>query len=115
MKIFQTVRKNLATIDFSADQRWFDAHQLRNIALSILADALQCMYIFYVADTPEQLMNSIFLTSSGILVFISYMSIISKMAELFFVLNKLEKVVNKSKLSFNFILKLIEKNMDIQN
>lgn len=103
MKIFQTVRKNLATIDFSVDQRWFDFQQLRNIALSLLADVLQCMYVFYEADTPEQLINSAFLTSSGILLFISYMSIILKMAELFFLLDKIEKVVNKRECPSEFL------------
>lgn len=95
MKIFQTVRKNLATIDFSVDQRWYDMQQLRNIGFSILADVLQGMYVFRVADTPEQLMNSAFLTSSGTLLFFSYISIISEMSEIFFLLDKIEKVVNK--------------------
>lgn len=85
----------MATIDFSADQRWFHLNQLRNIAFSILADVLQCMYVFNVADTPEQIMNSTFLTSSGILLSLSYMSIISEMGEIFFLLDKIEKIVNK--------------------
>lgn len=99
MKIFQTARKNLATIDFSADQRWFHLKQLRNIAFAILGDALQCMYVFCVADTPEKIMNSTFLTSTGILMFLSYVSIISEIGEIFFLLDRIEKIVNKRKVS----------------
>lgn len=96
MKTFQTVRQNLTTIHFGADRHWFDAQILFNIFKCIVALILQFTYMFCVADTQTDFMDSIFTTAVGVLVFMSYMHIISKMADIYFVMDKIEKIVNKS-------------------
>lgn len=99
LKIFQRVRENLAKIHFGADKNWFDFEILLNILKCKIALGLQCAYLFRVANTPEDLMNAIFTTNIGILVFISYLHIITKMVDIYFVMDKIEKIVNKSKLN----------------
>lgn len=99
MKTFQAVRQNLVKIHVSADQRWSDNQLLFHICECIFAIILQCIYLFCVANTPEELMNSIFMTTAAILVFISYLSILLKIAEIFFFMDTIEKIVNKSELT----------------
>ena len=99
IKIFQTVRQNLESINFGIDKHWFDLELLISIFKSFLALSLQFIYLFFVADTPEELMNSIFMTVAGTLVFMSFLSIVSKMADIFYLMDRLEKVVNKSELT----------------
>lgn len=95
MKVFQTVRKNFAAIHFRKDQRWFHLRTLFELFKPIMAIVLQCIYLFYDANTPEELMNSIFMTIVGILVFISLMSTVQKKAEIFFFMDWVQVIVNE--------------------
>lgn len=105
MKIFQTVRESFVLIYFSEDRRWFDIQMLANIVECILVLALQCIYLFHVADTPDELMHSIFYFTVGILVFISFMSTVQQIMDIFILMNKVEKVINKSELA-NWMYKI---------
>lgn len=98
MKMFQNVKENLASIDFSAGGHWYDFQILFHIVKCTVALGLQFAYLFCVAVTPEEIMISIFTTAVGVLVFVSYLSIIPEMAEIFYVIDKIERTVNKSKL-----------------
>lgn len=102
MKMFQNVKENLASIDFASNRHWYDFIILFHIVKCILALALQFAYLFCVAETPEEVMISIFTTAVGVLVFISYLSTASKMADIFSVIEKIQRIVNKRKLA-NFM------------
>lgn len=99
MKIFQIVRKSFATMKYSADGHWCDIGLMTNTIKCVLVLALQCIFLFRVADTPEELMHSISHFSVGILVFISYLSTVQQMADIFRLMDRVEKVINKSKLA----------------
>lgn len=99
LKIFQIVRQNFVLIYFNADQHWLSIQILINIVKCILTFVLQSIFLFYVADTPEEVMSSIFMLSVGILVFVSFMSTIRKVADIFHLMDRVEHVVDKSELA----------------
>lgn len=99
MKVFQTVRKSFVLIQFSADGRWFDIDMLTNIVKCISVLALQCIYLFHVANTPEEIMHVISYLTVGILVFMSFLSTVQQMADIFRLMDKVEVVINASELA----------------
>lgn len=99
MEIFQTVRKSFVLIKFSADGHWFDIDLLTNIIRCIFVLALQCIYLLHVAETPEELMHSISYFTVGVLVFMSFLSTVQQMKDIFRLMDRVEKVVNKRELA----------------
>lgn len=98
LKIYQTVRKHFTSIQFSEGRRWFHSQLLFEQLKCILAIVLQCIYFFYKANAPEEFMNSIFMTTVCILVFISFVSTARKMEMIFSFMDQDEIVINKRKL-----------------
>lgn len=96
MKVYQTVRECFFLIEFHANEYWFDINMLVNIIKSILGLSLQCIYLFRVADVPEELMHSIFFSTAGILIFISFSSTVQQMMDIFRLMDTVEKAINKS-------------------
>lgn len=96
LKLYQAVRKNFVSIQFTEDQRWFQLLPLFDRFTRILGIISECIYFFYVANTPEELMNLIFMTTVAILVLISVLDTSRKMEVIFFLMDQVEMVVNKS-------------------
>lgn len=103
MEIFETVKNNLASIGFVANQHPLHAKQLVNVARGFLALILQCLYLAFEANTDKEYMDSIFMTAVGIMIYSAHMSSIFKTASLFIFLDDLEHVVNeRMSILFNF-------------
>lgn len=107
MKIFQTTKLNLASMDLDANQSLFHKMQLLHILQGFLAIVLQCIYLIYVASTIREYMNSIFMTAFGILAYIVYWSMIFQTKTIFEFMDEFEKAINKSKIVFFFLFNLI--------
>ena len=96
MKIFQTIESHMSLGGFIRDRGAFNTIQLWTISRSILFIILQMVYLFHVANTTRQYMDSIFMTAAGILIFISYLSMAINTTTIFDLIDDLEKVINAS-------------------
>lgn len=102
MKIFETVQKHLASIGYAVHQSPFNIQQLRIICMGIMTIFMQCVYLFCIANTTKEFMDSILMTTAGILVFISNLSTAHKTATIFIFIERISKVVNESKFRRTF-------------
>lgn len=102
MKIFQTVQKHLASIGYRANQNPFNLQQLTIIFMGILAIFSQCVYLFFIANTTKEFLDSILMTTIGILVFISNLSTVHKTATIFIFIDSVEKGIHGSMLLSTF-------------
>lgn len=96
MKIFRTIEMNMVFGGFIRNQSAYNRRQWCEIFKTVVAIILQLAYLFHVANTPKQFMDSIFMTTSVILIAISYNSIILKYTELFEFIDDLQQVIDKS-------------------
>lgn len=99
MKIFESAKQMLVLIDLDANQRPFHRNQLLHIVQGFLAIILQCLYLVYEANTVREYMNSIFMTSTGILVYIAYWNAIFKATLIYEFIDYYETIVNGSEYS----------------
>lgn len=74
LEIFQTVKQNLASIGFSANQSAFDKEQLLRGFEGFLGLSSLFIYLIHVANTPTEYMESIYMTIAGVGVLVSYLS-----------------------------------------
>ena len=102
MKIFQFTQRNFIVGGFIRGQRAFNLKQSVHILISFTFVVLQFLYLFRVASTPNEYMISIFMTTVGLLVFISFISIVFKYDKLFDFIDDIEQTGNESKNIFNF-------------
>ena len=102
MKILESVKKNLKSIELYADKPRFHRMQLLLILECFLAIVLKCLHLVYDANTEKEYMYSILMTTFGILVFIAYLSTIFQTTAIYDFIDQLETIVNESK--FNFML-----------
>lgn len=96
MKIFLKTQKNLEFGGYRRNENAFNRRRLVLLVLSILSLIPLIVYPFHVANTPKEYMDSIFMTATGILVFISSMSIAFKTQKIFDVIDDIEQVVGES-------------------
>lgn len=96
MKIFESAKKNLASIDLDANQRPLHRMQLLHVVQGFLAISLQCLYLVFEANTAKEYMNSISMTTIGILVYIAYWSAIFQTSTIFEFIDHYETIVNGS-------------------
>lgn len=96
LKIFESVKKMLASIDLNANQRPFHRKQLLHIVQGFCAIILQCLYLVYEANTIREYMNSIFMTTVGILVYMGFWSAIFKTTIIYEFIDQYETIVNGS-------------------
>lgn len=101
MKLFEIVQRNLALMGYSPNQRPFTKKQIQIGVTKALCISLHGINLIYVANTPKEYMQSIFDTSVTVLVFISFISTILKMNIIFILIDKLQALVNDSKLNLN--------------
>lgn len=98
LKILQTVQKDLALIGYNAQAQPFNGKQIKHGFKSILGNFLQLVYLIRIAKTPSELMVSVFMAGVATLVFISFVSTVQKMPKIFYLIDEIEKIINKSKL-----------------
>lgn len=98
MIIFESAKKHLASMAFDANERPLHRKQLSKVVKSFLAIALECLYLVYDANTAREYINSIIMTTVGVLVCIAYLSVIFKTATIFEFIDHLETIVIGSKL-----------------
>lgn len=66
MEIFQTIQKNMKHEGFIRDECVINKTQMWMITKRVVFLNLQFAYLFHVADTPRQYMDSIFMTATGL-------------------------------------------------
>lgn len=104
IKMFQNVQKHLALIGYRANQHPLNNQQLIYGMKIIWTIIPQCAYLLYVDNTQKEFIVSIFMNITAILTFISFLSTVQKMTTMFCLIDKCEKVINKSELTEHFIL-----------
>lgn len=97
MKIFQTVQRDMALIGYKADEQPFNIKQIEHGFKSIFCGTLELVYLIFVAETPKEYLVSIFMTSVGFLVFISFLNTVQKMPKIFYLIDEVEAIINESK------------------
>lgn len=102
MKIFESAKMSLASMELDANKRPFHRKQLLKVMHSFLAIVLECLYIVYDANTAREYINSIFMTTIGIIVFIAYLSTIFKTTTIYNFIDHYETIVNESELQKAF-------------
>ena len=110
MKIFKTVQKHLASLGYIKNQSSLNIRQLSICFLSIVAIISLSLYLFCFANTQKEFMDSIFMTVSGVLVFISNLSTANKLTTIFIFIDRTEQVINESKFLHSFVS--LEMNLD---
>lgn len=99
MKIFQNVQKNLSFIGFSANKHPLNNRLIFYGLTNILNTVAHFLYLFYIADTKEKVMKSLYISAASFIIFISFLSTVQKMKTIFSLINKVENLINKSKLN----------------
>lgn len=97
MKIFQTVQMHLASINYRPNERPFNNGILKQCLKSVLYISCQFVYLFNIADTPKEFMDSIFTTAVGVLVNVSFLSTALKMKTIFIFIDEVESTIETSK------------------
>lgn len=113
MKLFQTIRKNLAILYFKQNET--DSYSLliqqhlscfSKSALSLIS---LFAYLIWVAETVNELMFSIFLSAASLFILVSFASSVFKTTALYDFFDHIESSVTKSKhISFDCIDLVVE-------
>lgn len=98
MKIFQTTKKNLRNIDFDANTKPFDKVQLFHFAQAFGANISPFLYLFCVASTVQEYMESVFLTTVCTLIFIAHRCMTFKTSIIFEFMDYFQAIVDESEL-----------------
>lgn len=100
MKVFQTTKVSLASIDLDPNKHLLHESQLLHVLEGFLAILLQFAYLFCVASTTSEYMNSIYMTTFGSLIYICYWSAILQTETIFALMDDLENAVNERELPY---------------
>lgn len=102
MKIFQTIRKNHATVGICQTQK--AAHEKVVVTLSLygLTFASSVIFLFHDADTFLDYSNNMYITTGQAMIFIVCTIVTFKMVELFRFIDNLEGLINQSKLNTTY-------------
>lgn len=95
MKIGQIVQMNLASIGYRVDQRPFHEQQMWLLLERMLILILQFVHVLHVANTPGQYMETIFMIMTGVLMYISSVSTIMEMENIFIFIDHTEQIINE--------------------
>lgn len=82
MKIFQTIRKNLSAIGYTENDTTLNKKHVWALLISGAVIAAQFGYIFHEANSNEEYTLCFFMTTTGIGLFISFISTILRKKEL---------------------------------
>lgn len=96
MKIFESVKGNLASIKLVANERPFHRKQLSQMTQCALAIILLCLYLVHDASTPREHMKSILMVTIGICLQMTYLSLVFKTTTIYDFIDHYEQTVNES-------------------
>lgn len=110
LKIFESVKRHLASIDLDEDKPRFHRQQVLHVVKSFLALTLQYLYLVFDANTARDYMNSIFMTVVGVAVATSYWSAIFQMTTIYDFIDRYEKIITGSEFKDFFFTFEMSKN-----
>lgn len=90
MKLFQTIRENLASLGFIGSP--FNKQHARIQSRLFLSLISTYTFAIHVANSPEELMDSFYIITEASAIFISYSITIFKMEDLFDFIDGCEKL-----------------------
>lgn len=99
LKTFESVIKNFAAIDFNKEKPRFHIRQCLRALEGFSGVTMQALYLFYNANTNKEFIDSIYMTSGGILIWVVYVDTILKTEMIYISIDEIEKKVNASKFS----------------
>lgn len=103
MKIFQTVREKYEIVGISSplnetNRKFpFNERTLLGFPTFVWATVAQFVYIFHVADGFLECMEGICTTSAGIIMFVSFATIVHRKSTLFECIRNIETLIDTSK------------------
>lgn len=97
IKIFVLVKKNLALIGFGENNSAFDRSQLFRGFLGTVAPILGFIYLFHVASTAKEYIESIIMTMAGVIILLAFISMNIQFDNIFFFIHEFEEAINESK------------------
>ena len=99
IRIFQKTKEKMTSIHFGRDKSHpFAKKHVGNTFTASVAVIFHCLFLAYVADGMEEIMDSVYMTTAAISMYISFMNMIFKTAKIFVLLDKLEVFINQSEL-----------------
>lgn len=101
MKIFVSVKRNLASMDLNANKPLLHRNQRLHILQGFTAVVLQILYLVYEASTAGEYMNSILMSMIGVLAHAAYWNVIFKTTAIYDFIENYERTINRSKLKIN--------------
>lgn len=99
MKICGIVQKKLFQLGVGPNQRLFNKIQLKIIFEFTAALSSLCLYLVHTADTPEEYVNSIFITLAMTCISIGYFSITVQTENIFLIIDNMEQIIENRKLN----------------
>lgn len=99
MRIAQTVKRHLASLGYRVDLRPFHKQQVWLLVERMVNVILQVIYVLYVAKTSREYMETYFMIAVGILMYITLVSTIMEMPNIFILIDDMEQVIHESKYS----------------
>lgn len=99
MKIFETVQNNLEILGISltqSKQSFYNGKASLYLLLSGTLIIMNCVFLIDVAQSFKEYTDSSYITSVSVAVFFSLLFLISRMANLFELIDNFEKVVDES-------------------
>lgn len=97
MKLLETVKLKLDKLGYNANKRSFNPEQLIFLLKKASVNILVGIYLFHVAGTPKEFLESIFMFTVGILALIANVCTIHKTAIIFTFIGYGEEIINESK------------------
>lgn len=109
IKIFETVKKNLALTGFINEKDPYHTEQCLRALEGFLAVVMQYLYLFFEAVTIKEYIDSIFMSTVGIFIYVAYLNTVSKTEIIFKSIDEMENLINGSKfsISIRFIIFII--------
>lgn len=106
MKLFKTVQRNFALLDFNRNHndRLFNRRNFLGVIIFVLGIVHHFTFVILSANTPEDYMDSAYILAVSVSIFVSYVTTIYKMTKLFDFFDDCENIRNKSKFDFIKIL-----------
>lgn len=101
MKTVQEVQKNLSLIGLGPNQKSFNLVISRILVLSLLGVISLYMFLFLEADSAQDYMKSVFITTTSVGILLSIASTVFTKQKIFSFMEGSDEIVNGCKLNFN--------------
>lgn len=94
--MFETVQKKLNKIGFGANHSPLNKYHIRGVLISMSAIASQFKYVFHEVNSVQEYMLSFFIIIVGIAIFISFLTTIFKITDLYELIYDIQAITTKS-------------------